>query len=207
MNEINKSDSYEFDNYIFKLKSNPTEDNLIIEEKKNKEIIFSGSFNEIDDVLLLGKKIHIKLIDKNKPIVIKFSVFSNKLEVFKAYQKLERSFYEIKLRKKLNDSYGKYKEEAEEVYKKYIKVCGRFKKSMREAGSIYVKLKKENEELTSKLNSLLDQQKDENISHKSTKKSIKTSTGKSFNGVHYSDNLLEDVSGQGCENYINKFGT
>ncbi|WP_446470012.1 hypothetical protein [Xenorhabdus stockiae] len=207
MNEINKSDSYEFDNYIFKLKTNLTEDNLIIEENKSNKIIFSGYFNEIDDVLLLGKKIYINLIDKNRSVVIKFSAFSNKLGVFKAYQKLERSFHEIKLRKKFNDSYGKYKEEAEEVYKKYIKVCGRFKKSMREAGSIYVKLKKENEELTNKLNSLLDQQKDENISHKPAKQSIKTSSGKNFNGVHYSDNLLEDVSGQDCENYINKFGT
>ncbi|WP_340609920.1 hypothetical protein [Xenorhabdus bharatensis] len=191
MNEINKSDSYEFDNYIFRLNTNATEDKLIIEEHKNNKTIFSGSFNEIDDVLLLGKKIYINLIDKNKPIIINFSAFSNKLEVFKAYQKLERSFHEIKLRNKFNDSYGKYKKEAEEVYKKYIKVCGRFKKSMREAGSIYVKLKKENEELTHQLNTLLDQKKDENMSHKSAKKSIKTSTGKSFNGVHYNDSLLE----------------
>ncbi|PHM36311.1 hypothetical protein [Xenorhabdus innexi] len=190
MSEVNKSDSYEFDNYIFKLNFDLDGNNLIIEKHKNNEIIFSGSFNEIDDVLLLNKKIHINLIDKNRPVVIKFSTFSNKLEVFKVYQKLERAFHEYKLRKNLDESYGKYKEEADDIYKKYIKVCDRFKKSMREAGGIYVKLKNENKELTNKLNTLLDQQQGENISNKPAKKSIKTSTGKNFNSAHYNDSLV-----------------
>ncbi|OTA15731.1 hypothetical protein Xvie_02585 [Xenorhabdus vietnamensis] len=204
MNDIDKNDNYEFDNYIFKLNTRHTGNHLTIEKQRNNRIIFSDSFDKIEDILLLGKKIYINLIDKDKSIVIKFSIFSNKFEVFKVYQKLERTFHEHKLRINFNESYGKYKEEAESIYKKYIKICDRFKKSMREAGSTYVKLQNENKALTNKMNMLLDQKQGSDISNKPTKKCIKTSTGKSFNGVHHNNNLVEDVPEQDRKNSVRK---
>ncbi|PHM49496.1 hypothetical protein [Xenorhabdus miraniensis] len=204
MSGIDKNDNYEFGNYIFRLNTRDTGNHLTIEKHRNNRILFSDSFDKIEDILLLGKKIYINLIDKDKSIVIKFSIFSNKFEVFKVYQKLERTFHDHKLRIKFNESYGKYKKEAEGIYKKYIKVCDRFKKSMREAGITYVKLQNENKELTNKMNMLLDQKQGSDISHKLTKKCIKTSTGKSFNGVHHNNNLVEDVPEQDREKSVRK---
>ncbi|OTA21540.1 hypothetical protein Xbed_00286 [Xenorhabdus beddingii] len=207
MSDIDKNAHYEFDNYIFKLNTRDTGNHLTIEKQSNNRILFSDSFDKIEDILLLGKKIYIKLIDKEKPIAIKFSIFSNKFEAFKVYQKLERAFHDHKLKTEFNELYGKYKEEAESVYNKYIKVCDRFKKSMREAGSTYVKLQNKNKELTNKVNMLLDQKQDSDTSNKLTTKCIKTSTGKSVNDVHHNNNPEEDVPEQDHENSVRKYRT